>query len=245
MKDMRITAYEIWAQYGALWTQWTKPALFSVKPRNLNDIFTPNELKWPLSFKKNTLIIVDLEGPESIKEGMGFAKIGYRPVPLYNCVMSYDNYCTVDVKDLHRTLFSATRFLQDLKFIEDAPPVFLLDSRRMYSSKKRGFFDNRWQVFPQDMPSAKFLKQHGIEKIIIRTEAIQADIAHILYRYQKEGIEIYTLYKRSENMEKVNIRKPKKFKCLSYRFFVILGLRRNPAGGFGSLYPDITATHYG
>ena len=40
-----------------------------------------------------------------------------------------------------------------------APPAFLLDSDRMKApAPDPGRFDNRWLVFPQDFPSAAFLR---------------------------------------------------------------------------------------
>jgi hypothetical protein len=90
---------------------------------------------------------------------LAYAKLGYRPVPLYNGVRGdkdYDNL--IDGEDLQNWLFAGAKVLKDLEISRDAPPVFLLDSRRLKAkTKKRGIFDNRWVVFPQDMPSSNFL----------------------------------------------------------------------------------------
>jgi hypothetical protein len=106
------------------------------------------------------------------------------------------------------------------------------------SGKKPGTYDNRWCIFPQDMPSAAFLIKEGISRVIVRAESIQNDLSHILCRYQKEGIEIH--FCSGEAIKKIPITEPLNFKSLSYRFKVILGLTRNATGGFGSKIPEAT-----
>jgi hypothetical protein len=115
----------------------------------------------------------------------------------------------------------------------------MLDSKRMTGSGKQpGTYDNRWCVFPQDMPSAAFLVKQGIHKIVVRSAGIQNDLSHILHRYQDERIEIYLC--TGKELERVPIVKPSNYKSLSYRFRVIFGLTRNGAGGFGGRIPEPT-----
>lgn len=130
----------------------------------------------------------------------------------------------------------AEDYLGDIR--PTAPPVFLLDFNRLLKTGKRpGMYDNRWCIFPQDMPSATFLKQHKIRRVMIYSERIQEDLAHILFRYQKEGIDIF-LCNDSSAMKKVNVKKPPQYKGLFYRIMVISGLTRNAAGGFGGMVPE-------
>jgi hypothetical protein len=243
--DRRIEAFETWAPYGLKWTQWAKPVLFSTLPEK--SVVQMDELKieWTEQSERNTMIIVDTEGRESIREGLAYAKLGYRPVPLYNGVRGDKHYNLIDGEDLQNCLFAGARILKELDIPPDAPPVFLLDSKRMQSkTKKRGVFDNRWTIFPQDMPSSNFLKQNRITKIIVHSNQIQNDLAHILYRYQKDGLLILHSKSAKHLPERVKIRKPSRFKNLGYRFLVMLKLKRNSTGGFGSFIPEQSGTGY-
>jgi len=77
----------------------------------------------------------------------------------------------------------------------DAPPAFILDSLRLKGTNpvREDMFDNRWMVFPQDFPSAKFLAEQKIRRVtLVQTEKThpQEDLSHALLRWQEAGIEI-------------------------------------------------------
>ncbi|NLX63850.1 MAG: hypothetical protein GX022_03600 [Clostridiaceae bacterium] len=232
-----IEIFKIWAPDDALWTQWAKPVLFIHRPNIICNRLDIPELEWIQEMNKNTMIILDLPGKSGVTESLALARIGYRPVPLYNGVNSVSGSALIDVSDLAAALFRGAEVLKKLHIKPDAPPVFMLDSRRMKGIGRRsGTFDNRWCVFPQDMPSAMFLYKNGIYKVIIRSESIQNDLAHILRRYQEEGIRIYQC--NGKEIKNIPVVKPSLYKSLSYRFFTILGLKRNAAGGFGKMVPE-------
>lgn len=242
--DQRLEIFEQWAPYGARWTEWAKPVLFSTLPvKSFAQIDIP-KIKWIDQIDYRSMIIVDTEGMESVREGLAYAKLGYRPVPLYNGVRGEIDHNLIDVDQLQVKLFAGAKVLQECEIAKDAPPVFLLDSRRMEVNRKRGVFDNRWTLFPQDMPSGTFLKQHGITRIYVRSDKIRNDLAHILYRYQKEGIAIYLCEDKKEQPTLTKVKKPSRLKSLSYRFLVMLKLRRNATGGFGAYVPDQSGSGY-
>ena len=68
-------------------------------------------------------------------------------------------------------------------------------------------FDNSWDVYHQDLPSAEYFLNHGIHKIIIVGESVSKDLKKILYGFQKKKIEIY-LTRRYETLKKVRIHRP-------------------------------------
>ena len=239
-----LEVYKVWAPDDALWTQWAKPVLFmhsaEVRFKNL-DI---PELGWTQSVESQTMIIVDLPGEIGVVESMALARLGYRPVPLYNGVDGRAFSMMVKVGEIATALFHGAEILATYNISPEAPPVFMLDSNRMAGrGKQPGTYDNRWCVFPQDMPSAAFLMNAGIRRVIVRSAGIQNDLSHILLRYQKEGIEIHLC--TGEEIEKISVVKPSKFRSLSYRFSVILGLTRNGAGGFGGKIPEPTQSSSG
>ena len=68
-------------------------------------------------------------------------------------------------------------------------------------------FDNSWDVYPQDLPSAEYLFAQGICKVIVVGPDVAKDLKKILYKYQKKNIDIYWT-DRYELPKKVKIRRP-------------------------------------
>ena len=254
-----IEVYKTWAPNNAEWTQWAKPVMFAnmTSPARTDEQFSINipEIKWLDFYSQNTAIIVDLPSEKSVEETLALAQIGYRPVPLYNgvCKTNIINMI-VNTICLSKALYEGAKLLPAMNIKNDAPPVFMLDSGRMKNwYKTPGMYDNRWCVFPQDMPSASFLLKQKINKIIVRTEKtpsyfnkvfyednILNDLTHILFRYQTAGIKIH-LSCGNDTVNEFIVSKPSKYKNLFYRFSVLLGLSRNAAGGFGSIVPDLSS----
>lgn len=158
-----LDTYKIWAPDDALWTQWAKPVLFMHKPIMKKDRLPVPEVEWIENTVSNTMIIVDLPGQRGVTESLALARLGYRPVPLYNGVNAQYSSMVVPVYDIVSALFRGANELCTFNIRPDAPPVFMLDSNRMNESGKQpGKYDNRWCVFPQDMPSAAFIiKEHS------------------------------------------------------------------------------------
>jgi len=233
-----IEAYKAWAPTDAMWTEWAKPVLFanmSLQGRKLPHI---PALPWLTRLDVDTAIIADLPGKEGVLAGLALARLGYRPVPLYNGVCEGSAHMVVSNMGIVDTLCSGADVISATPLPPDAPPAFLLDANRMNGmGKQPGTYDNRWCVFPQDLPSAAYLRNNGIRKVLVRTNNRHEDLMHILYRYQKEGgLTIFIHDGRSE--KPAQIHKPTRFGSLFYRVGVIAGLRRNAAGGFGSQVPD-------
>lgn len=232
--------YKIWAPDNALWTQWAKPVVFSCQLKEYPYLLPSSSAEWAPTPNNQTAIIVDLPGKDSVLEGIALAKRGYRPVPLYNGVDVPSSAKTmVNVQEVLNALHASAHKLSSIDLSLTAPPVFLLDHNRMKATNKiPGTYDNRWCVFPQDMPSATFLIEHGIKKIIIRSSHIEMDLNHILMRYQEKGIEVYQFNEKQYIIKKVLITKPSYFKSMYYRIKIMSGLTPNTTGGFGGMIPE-------
>lgn len=238
MRD-NLAAFKTWAPDDVFWSQWAKPVLFTQSPQtNYSGLYIP-ELQWISRADYNTMVIVDLQGEESVAEGIALARIGYRPVPLYNGVSGPSSgSMVINVSNLVLSLFDGANLLNSLNLRHDAPPAFLLDSRRMNSQGRQpGKYDNRWCIFPQDMPSAACLQRNGITNIVVRADKVRDDLAHILYRYQEKGIGIRLCGGTTLPREK-SVTRPSKFRGWFYRCSVLLGLTRNATGGFGGIIPE-------
>ena len=83
-----IDIFKIWAPAEARWVDWVRPVPFvgidnGFEVYEVVDFTIPN-ISYIKESKKDTAIIVDLPGNESIKEGLATAKLGFRPIPIYN-----------------------------------------------------------------------------------------------------------------------------------------------------------------
>ncbi|TYQ14583.1 UNVERIFIED_CONTAM: hypothetical protein Cloal_0929 [Acetivibrio alkalicellulosi] len=237
-----LLVYKTWAPEESPWSLWVKPVLFAfmtLHDYTSNDKPSLEPLKWASSLNKSTAVILDLPGGDGILQGLSFAvHNGYRPIPLYNCCKGHN--MIIDVSCITSLLNVGGTIISESNLASDAPPVFILDSRRLehgYDSNA-GKFDNRWCIVPQDMPSANFLKNAGIDTIILRTDKVNGDLAHILVRYQKSNINI-KICRNDELVQDVNLKEPSSFRSIFYRSSVFFGLKRNSAGGFGAIVPEI------
>ncbi|MCL1857269.1 MAG: hypothetical protein FWF84_06515 [Kiritimatiellaeota bacterium] len=239
-----IEAYKLWAPKDALWTEWVKPVLFANMP---NELFLGKPdipaLTWMSHPDRAAAVIVDLPGKDGALEGVALARIGYRPVPLYNGVCGFNGAARVAVQtfDIVDVLCSFAGEVSRMNIRPDAPPAFLLDANRMREFNTPGGYDNRWCVFPQDMPSAATLADKGIRSVIVRTDKLRDDLTHILRRYEAHGMTI-CLHDGAEQ-KRITVPKPSPFTRFSCRFLVMMGLRRNAAGGFGGIIPESGNSH--
>lgn len=241
--------YRVWAPGGALWSDWVAPVVFAeLTCPELTAELKEADLSWfPDLPAEKTAVIVDLAGAKSILLGVKLAETrGFRPVPVINAapgpygVPMGPDICAVDMRDLTATLCATTSRVKVLGLRDDAPPVFLLDDNRIYGGRSPsvGMFDNRWMVFPQDFPSAAFLRNHGIEDVLFIAEYAMPrdDLAHTLVRWQEAGLRIH-----GRGGEVIRVPRPSRFRALWYRGLAISRLRRNSAGGFGSYVPESSA----
>ena len=142
-------------------------------------------------------------------QGIELAKMGYRPIPIYNGTDQQKGaIATVDNCSIKVGLIKGTKELEKIKIDDNAPPVFLLDTNRMNRFKMNiSIFDNSWDTYSQDLPTAEYFLYNGIKNIIISSRIIQKDLSKILYKFQNKGINI--LFTNGyDKPKKVKINKP-------------------------------------
>lgn len=187
--------FKIWAKNGAMWTEWVRPVHFIELQSKSNctiPIYIP-QIYYLDGFEKNSAIILDLPERYSIEEGLALAQLGWRPIPLYNGVNPQNGVMAlIDYQEIEYALIKGAYELQKIKLANNAPPVFLLDTNRTERFKMNvSVFDNSWDLYGQDLPSAGYFLKNGINKIILKSRKIEPDLKPILYKFQKEGIKIY------------------------------------------------------
>jgi len=231
--------YAVWAPDDSRWSAWAKPVLFTALARvtPLAEMALPETLPWAPPAGRGA-VVVDLPGAAAVLAGLALARQGYRPVPLFNgCLASA---MIVDVMPLAAALLAGTEVLRGLSLPREAPPAFLLDSKRREGqcAVKPGLFDNRWAVVPQDMPSGTHLRAAGIEAVIVHCDRVAEDLTHILCRYQQAGLRLERVAEGATAAEPLAVSAPRRFHSLLYRFAVLARFRRNSAGGFGAVIPQ-------
>ena len=199
--------FNTWApNEGNLWTKFAKPALF-VHTENVS-VGRIVEAEIPFNIQQlndgKTAIIVDLPSVAGVEAGLGLAKFGFRPVPLYNGIHQPPNGIFVNAvnnTDIINALVDGADILKDINFSATAPPAFLLDTNRDVElsdiDKKRYedryIYDNRWNIDLYDMPTAAYMKEQGISRVVVWTEnALQRDLRAITNSYLDAGIEVST-----------------------------------------------------
>lgn len=205
--------YEIWAPAGKKWVDWVRPVPFVSmseysKGYNISEFSIPSSDYIDEKYK-GAAIIVDLPGIESVLEGIALAHAGYRPIPIYNGTIEQKGArATVDNQSVGIALAWGASRIKQIEISDDAMPAFLLDSNRLNRYKMEiSVFDNSWDIYPQDIPSADYMINNGIDKIVIVGNTVSRDLKKILYQYQQKKINIF-LKKRYEEMKKIVLHKP-------------------------------------
>lgn len=206
--------YKIWAPENSIWMPWVRPVPFvqmieSSKQKEYFNTTIPS-IRYVNKAENNIAIIVDLPSYEGVCEGIGLAKLGFRPIPVYNGTNGQEGALSnIDNNSLEHSLMWGAFELKKLSLDEAANPVFLMDSDRMNSFKMNAkVYDNSWDIYSQDLPSSFFFLNHGIDSIIVRSDYIRRDLQKILYTYQKDGISVFQTNGYDEP-KKVVIRKVK------------------------------------
>ena len=188
--------YIIYAPNGAKWIDWVRPVPFvAIDTYNRKPIanFLDRKAMFLKKYQQDTAIFIDLPGKESIELGIGLAHMGYRPIPVFNGTDEQQgSQATTNTYLIESCLINGSQKLKNIKLKNDANPVFLLDSHRTNRYRaKESIFDNSWDLYKQDIPSAEYFKQNGITKIIVVGETIQRDLKKIFLKFQEKGIDIY------------------------------------------------------
>ena len=189
-------AYKVWAPFEKKWTDWVRPVPFitaqaDVKGYHVGDLSIP-EIDIVDDSWKNAAVIVDLPGDESVEIGLALAKLGYRPIPIYNGTIEQENArATVDNQTVGAALLHGAKVLEQIEIEDEALPAFLLDKNRLNRFKLDiSVFDNSWDVYPQDIPSADCFLKNGVKEIIVISNSLSRDLKAIFRKFRKKNIRI-------------------------------------------------------
>lgn len=207
--------YKIWAPAGKQWVDWVRPVPFMMIGQYTKTYGISNQplpklhfleqqeepLKtilgfdeWDKELIEHTAIIVDMSGEESVRYGVALADYGFRPIPVYNGTIEQQGArATVDNQSVGMALELMSGELMNKEIKDNARPAFLLDRNRLNRYKlEDSVYDNSWDVYPQDLPTAEYLMENEIQCIlVVGGRKISRDVKKILAVYQKKGLKIY------------------------------------------------------
>jgi len=186
-----------------LWTRFAKAAQFTddnydaQETTDLANRIVGGELPFDLQAYNygRTVVIFDLPGEQSVVKGLQlFMHAGLQPIPIFNTPTrgkGFEQRPVVQTEAISRYLHAGPNILRLKDNLSDLPS-FLLDYNRTNSLKYDwNYYDNRYELNVNDLPSAEYLKQHGIAKILYVVEALpHEDISIILTMYQEAGIDV-------------------------------------------------------
>ena len=241
--------FEIWAPREAAWSQWASPVAFAyIDCDKLGVRAAPATSTGALNVAvaPGTAYVIDLPGASAIRLAMRLARVGLRPVPVFNASPApltpglAAGSALVDMTYVMREICFAVSELALLPIQNDAAPVFVLDANRMNGRTSLDpQFDNRWIVYPQDFPSGAKLREHGITRVVAiqQTEAIADDLNDVLVEWQNAGLEIVTKRDDERAAEVRRHVKPTPWLLLLWRKFVrLLGFKTS-----GDFFDMLTA----
>jgi hypothetical protein len=261
-------AFDAWAPPGGRWSPWAKPSLFhgisallaeerakleaptgtptGTAPANAlgpaPETIAPLEPSWLARLPSDAALIVDMPVFESIALGLALASRGFAPVPLFNT--STNRGEIVDVRSAVVALAQGADILRSTPPRVDGPPAFLLDSRRLVGRPMPGQYDNRWAVMPQDFPSAAFLGSHGIRRVLVvrpSEKGPDPDLLHVLSRYERDRLALSQLVALNGRTTELRVATGWWQRFLFAFAVARRSLKRNAAGGFGALIPEMTS----
>ena len=216
MNETGKNAFRIWTPSDSVWSGWVKPIPFVMYDleNQCSSLVTPlkiPQLLYTNEVRANTAMMVDLHDISAIEEGIALAQLGYRPVPVYNGTCPpCGSIALIENRGIMNALVMGAKLLENIEFSNFALPTFLLDSNRVFRCRKNSpIFDNGYDIYAQDLPSADFFIKQQISKIIVRcnNHFINDDIKIILYKYQQKGIKIFSCCGYEKEKE-VSIKKP-------------------------------------
>jgi hypothetical protein len=240
-------SFAVWAPDDVLWSEWVKPLAFiqggdAIPVDPIDDAQIP-AISGILDL--DSTIVVDLPGAEAVYAGLALAARGFRPIPLFNGTSGPSE--VIDVLPISRALAAGVERLKRRRLDSNAPPAFLLDSRRNGESLsvRPGSYDNRWVALPQDFPSGALLASRGIRTATLiqrDSQSVRPDLVHVLLRWQDSGIQVRAMdLANGRPAQQITLAKPSGFKLAWYAAVALLGFRRSNVGGFGSTIPEQTA----
>lgn len=184
-------------------------------------------------------VIVDLEGPDAVDLALTLGARGFRPILAINATSARRE--VIDMRPVLELLREGARFASSFPSGPDVLPVFILDSRRDSPSRRAapGRFDNRWTVFPSDLPSVEQLAAANIDVVLIVQvgEEPSEDVEAIARKYQRGGLEVHVA---DVEERKTSVLSQRRSGWLSFRWRQLrrrFALRRQWDGSYGHRVP--------
>lgn len=250
-----LSVFRTWAPRESPWSPWAKPTLFAqalLAPQQQTAEQIASQVPAIPALSLDTLpkpttrtaLILDLPGIVSVQCALQLASRGYQPIPLFNSTIGYEHRNLVDARGIVRAIWLYTEALRACKVPADAPPVFLLDSFRHTGTPNENVYDNRWLIFPQDLPSAHKLRSASITSaIIIQNHGrILHDLRAILRNWRNDSLPVTAFDPFTNTPFGLDFEMSRLAQLRDHLELLFHSFKATSAGGFGALIPDTSTS---
>jgi hypothetical protein len=196
---------DVWVGPDHAWRAWVKRPLFASLPiaeveSATEDVpYRSDASRWNREgvawlAAQPAALLIDLPGPRAIETALALGRHGFRPVLSINASSAPEE--VVDMQPILALLVEGARSASLFPADAAAPPAFILDSRRAGmragSQPWPGAFDNRWTIFPGDLPSGEQLRAAGLGAVVIAhdRDALHEDVEAVAWSYRRAGLEV-------------------------------------------------------
>ncbi len=192
-------------------------------------------------------IIADMSQDESVILAAHFAdRYGFQPVALFNNWPDWRGLVNCESILVSLLALAPQMASGGSKLTSQSPPFFMVDCGRLGNRMpNENDFDNRYFLSEEDLPPAKYFKQHGIYQIYyIKSDLLNFnpnvetdDLNPYLCALASEGIQIFKVSAAALDRPESYHVQSRKTVLSSFSLFENSAFRRAAAGGFGALVP--------
>jgi len=243
--------FKLWSPpAGSPWFSFAKATLFASLDANQLDFLNfdaPNIAITPVSMTAmdkpfewpgtSVAVIADLPHDHSVLLADHFSKqYGYQPVALFNnwphkrgLIRCENVAATLSTLAPQRTEFAVST---------SAPPFFMIQGERLSGLPVVHDFDNRYFVSEEDLPTAAYLKKHGIQNMayIHDSPATADDLISYFCILHAAGISLWIVdITKSLHDTTLLTPVPRVTALSNFLLAQFSDFRRSGAGGFGGL----------
>jgi hypothetical protein len=241
---------DVWSASDHPWSAWTKRPLFSslsiesVEQADESDAYRSESAPWSPTNIASLAdechgVIIDLPGADAVASALALSHHGFRPILSINATSAPDE--VIDMRAVLDLLAEAARFPSSFPSGPQARFAFILDSRRDGPQEPfaPGLFDNRWTLFPSDLPSAKHFENANIERVVIVQEGTEMkdDLAAIAWEYRRGGVEVCVADPADDSRAPWTLEPPSWLSSVAGRLRRRFQFRRRWDGSYGHRIP--------
>jgi hypothetical protein len=183
--------------------------------------------------------VIDLPGPDAVELALALGRRGFRPILAINATSAERE--VIDMGPVLRSLAEGARFASSFPRGPDVLPAFILDARREGTGAwiGPGLFDNRWPVFPSDLPAAEHFEAARIRTVVIVHDGdeLREDLRAIAWSWRRDHLDVRVAKAEDAESRPWTTKEPGWLARMAGRLRRRFALRRRADGSYGHRIP--------